>query len=201
MSKAPDTPTAPHDSVPTVGSTDDAPALKPRASFDISILYILKNEGGFVNDPADRGGATNFGITRATYQAFKGRKVSVDEIRHMPLSDAKAIYRKAYWSEYFEVLDQGVATAIFDWSVLHGTHGARELAQETANGLGAALKVDGEFGPATADAISKIDSSKFVDSYAEGIKAFFARLIARKPSQAKFKKGWNARADRIAALA
>ncbi|PAM44525.1 hypothetical protein CEJ64_20235, partial [Acinetobacter baumannii] len=55
---------------------------------------LLKREGGDVNNPADRGGATKYGITQAVARTsgFKGN------MKDLPLEVAKAIYRKNYWT-------------------------------------------------------------------------------------------------------
>lgn len=53
---------------------------------------LIKREGGYVNNPADRGGATKYDITETVARAngFKGN------MRDLPLDEAKAIYRKNY---------------------------------------------------------------------------------------------------------
>ncbi|WP_283202086.1 glycosyl hydrolase 108 family protein, partial [Acinetobacter baumannii] len=55
---------------------------------------LIKREGGYVNNPADRGGATKFGITEAVARAsgYKGN------MKDLPLDVAKAIYKKQYWT-------------------------------------------------------------------------------------------------------
>ncbi len=51
---------------------------------------LIKREGGYVNNPADRGGATKYGITEAVARAngYKGN------MKDLPLDVAKSIYRK-----------------------------------------------------------------------------------------------------------
>ncbi|MFX8421989.1 glycosyl hydrolase 108 family protein, partial [Acinetobacter baumannii] len=55
---------------------------------------LIKREGGYVNNPADRGGATKYGITQAVARTngFKG------SMKDLPLDVAKAIYKKQYWT-------------------------------------------------------------------------------------------------------
>ena len=67
------------------------------SNFPQAIAYVLASEGGFVNNPADPGGATNLGITIATLRAYRGRAVSVDDVRKLGKDEAGAIYRAHYW--------------------------------------------------------------------------------------------------------
>ena len=55
-----------------------------------AIEKVLKHEGGYVDHPADKGGATNFGITQKVYEEFVKRKVTKDEIKNMPRGNAIA---------------------------------------------------------------------------------------------------------------
>ena len=68
-------------------------------SFQLAVEKVLKHEGGFVNHPDDRGGATNWGITQKVYEKFKGRPVTLAEMKNMPKSDAIAIYKAEYWDK------------------------------------------------------------------------------------------------------
>jgi lysozyme family protein len=60
------------------------------------ISDLLAREGGFVNHPADRGGATKFGITQDTLSAWLGRAASVEDVRALTASEAGAIYRQRF---------------------------------------------------------------------------------------------------------
>jgi type VI secretion system secreted protein VgrG len=167
---------------------------------EFAIRYMLKNEGGFVNDPKDHGGATNFGITQATYSTYLGRPARVQDVQDMKIEDAIKIYRKSYWRPSFDKLDRGVATAIFDWGVLHGPKSSQMLAQQIANSLGAKLVVDGDIGPLSIAAINKITPAVFIRSFSVSVKAWFSNRVLDDPSQKRFLKGWNARADRMLGL-
>jgi lysozyme family protein len=46
------------------------------SNFDNALGFVLQDEGGFVNDPADPGGMTNLGVTQRVWQAFVGHPVS-----------------------------------------------------------------------------------------------------------------------------
>jgi lysozyme family protein len=90
-------------------------------TYDEALRRVLVHEGGYTNHPADPGGPTNFGITQADYAEFKGRAVTAAEVRAMPLADAKAIYRRKYWSRMrCDELPAGLDYTIFDYAVNSG---------------------------------------------------------------------------------
>ena len=51
-------------------------------TFDEIIEVVLEHEGGYVDDPDDRGGATNWGVTQAVYENFVGYKCDKEEIKN-----------------------------------------------------------------------------------------------------------------------
>jgi lysozyme family protein len=58
-------------------------------SFEKSIAFVLKWEGGYVNDPSDRGGETRYGISKRVYPDL--------DIKNLTKEQAVEIYRKDYW--------------------------------------------------------------------------------------------------------
>jgi lysozyme family protein len=73
------------------------------ANFDVFLPLLLKFEGGFVNDPADPGGATNKGITLQTFrgcaQNLLGLEPTLDNLKSLTDAQAGAIYRDLYWNK------------------------------------------------------------------------------------------------------
>jgi len=65
---------------------------------DAILDRIIRREGGYVNHPADRGGATNFGITAQTLGNWRklGRPATVAEVMALTETEARAIYRQQY---------------------------------------------------------------------------------------------------------
>ena len=64
----------------------------------ISVLpHVLKSEGGFVNHPNDRGGATNMGITLRTFERYLGRPASINELKNIDDKQVMDIYEKRYF--------------------------------------------------------------------------------------------------------
>jgi lysozyme family protein len=78
--------------------------------FDACISFVITQEGGYVNDPADPGGETKFGISKRAYPAVDIAALTVDE--------AKAIYRRDYWDALdLDSRPYGEALAILDTAV------------------------------------------------------------------------------------
>lgn len=120
------------------------------------IEEILRVEGGYVNDPKDSGGETNFGITVAVARAngYHGDMKKMDRKR------AFDIYAKKYWDannlDKVALLNEAIAKEIADTGVNMGTSRSAMFLQDALNVLGASpvLKVDGDIGVRTLLALS-----------------------------------------------
>ena len=66
--------------------------------FEKALKFILKWEGGYVNNPNDKGGATNKGITQTTYNAWlRSKGQNLNDVRNISDSEVKEIYYNNYW--------------------------------------------------------------------------------------------------------
>lgn len=66
--------------------------------FEKCLKQVLKWEGGYVNDPDDRGGATNKGITQSTYNRYlKAKGQQSKSVKNISDAEVKEIYYKNYW--------------------------------------------------------------------------------------------------------
>lgn len=66
--------------------------------FKIALEFVLKWEGGYVNNPNDLGGATNKGITQYTYDNWKkNRNEQTKNVRYITDKEVEEIYYKNYW--------------------------------------------------------------------------------------------------------
>jgi len=164
--------------------------------------FTLKNEGGYSNHPLDRGGPTNWGITLGDLSRHRGHVVSAEDVKRMPKSEALEIYSERYWKPLGcgLISNDNVATAIFDIGVVRGIGIPPLYAQKICNANGSKLTVDGKIGPFTAAAINEMDPKKFIEAFASKAEAGFRDIVARKPSQAVFLKGWVNRAKRLLTL-
>ncbi len=165
-------------------------------SLDEIINATVKAEGGYVNDPSDKGGETNYGITVATARAngYKGG------MRDLPLQTAKDIYRSEYLVKPgFSNFPSPIAAELFDTGVNMGPATATKFLQRAINALqGSGLAVDGKMGPATRNAVAVYLASR---SNAQDIllKALnclqgvrYIELVEGNATQRKFVNGWFA---------
>lgn len=67
-------------------------------NFKRALKFVLKWEGGYVNNPYDKGGATNKGITQGTYNGWlKSKGLSPKNVRDITQQEVEEIYYKNYW--------------------------------------------------------------------------------------------------------
>lgn len=123
------------------------------------IEALLQREGGYVNDPNDLGGETNWGITLEVARNYG----YLGAMSAMPRSVATSIYREIYWyaPKFDQVFDisSRVAEELFDTGVNMGVGIAGQFLQRSLNALNdqgkhyADLVVDGQIGPGTLKAL------------------------------------------------
>lgn len=172
-------------------------------SFDKSISILLRLEGGEVNDAADRGGHTNFGITEAVARRH-GYKGSMSEL---PLSLSKQIYKRDYWDvnrlDQVALIDEHIADEVFEAGVNCGPRTAAMWLQRAINCanidrrsrtlLTAEITVDGIIGPktlASLKAVCNVDARLVynVQNLLQG--AQYVQLAQGDFSQRLFLRGW-----------
>src|ERR1700719_3107773 len=97
--------------------------------FDACLAFTLKEEGGYSDDPADPGGATNMGITLATYRQWADNpNLAPLQVRDLSERTARAIYRSLYWNPLrADALPAGVDLSVFDMGVNAGIWGSARL--------------------------------------------------------------------------
>lgn len=175
------------------------------SDFDPAVAVVLQHEGGWVDDPADAGGETNFGWSMSTIRSLglSPRELGLDQddftpgcLRAMTRETATSLYRAHFWVPYrYSLLaDQRVATKVFDAAVNMGPHRACVFAQLSAEDLGAGvgLRIDGVLGPDTAAAINGCPEQAFLDTYGAHLAGYYRALA--KGAQAKFLPNWLHRA-------
>ena len=159
----------------------------PSSRFDASLPFILRWEGGFVDHPADRGGATNKGVTQRVYDAWRARQGQPPRsVRLIEEPEVQAIYESDYWvPPRCDLLSGPLDLVHFDTAVNMGPGRAVRFLQSAVR-----CPVDGDFGPSTALAVASCDAGEAVLAYCDAREAFYRTLVARKPDQGVFLKGW-----------
>lgn len=142
--------------------------------FDAFIDRVLSHEGGYVNDPRDPGGETNFGIAKRSYP-------SVD-IKGLTRDAAIAIYRRDFWSRVQgDKLPRAFAFQALDAAVNHGIGNAVRWMQRAAG-----VADDGIIGPLTLAAVGRADPADLVLKFNAERLRFYAKLSTFDA----FGRGW-----------
>lgn len=122
------------------------------SSFDEAFVALMGNEGGYVDNPADPGGETMWGITARVARAngYAG------EMRLLPQSTAKQIAKMVYWDPYYcDQYDPRVGFEVFDAAY----NGGKPI---TWLQKAAGVEADGHIGPVTIAAVNRTDPLKVV---------------------------------------
>jgi len=183
-------------------------------SVDDIVSDILRREGGYVNDPQDPGGATNFGISLATLRRLgldvdKNGQIDAADVRALPKSEAIRIYKQDYYQKpKIDRLPEIVQPGVFDMYVNAGGS-AISILQRLIGKFGFAVQVDAAIGPQTVTATGAALQSApdhFVDAYAIARRNYYYRLADQRPNLRKFarrrdggKGGWITRAEEFMA--
>ena len=161
------------------------------AKVELLSPFILKWEGGYVNDPADLGGATNKGITIGTYRFYRRQKgynvTTIADLKNISDAEWTDILKTLYWDKWLadSIGNQSVANILVDWVWASGSYGIK-LPQKM-------LKVtsDGIVGPRTLAAVNFFpDQKELFGKIKQERFDFIDRIIHSRPANGKFRKGW-----------
>jgi lysozyme family protein len=177
--------------------------------FNKAVITVLKHEGGFVQDPDDPGGATNYGIS-LRYLLGTGDltlgdfnhdgQIDIKDIQQMTIAQATDIYHSQWWVKYgYENLaDSDLAGKVFDTAINMGGSQAHILLQRSIRACGIVVTEDGQLGPKCFGAIATLVAAGSADALLSSFRSeqagFYRTLIAKKPIFEKYKTGWLARA-------
>lgn len=163
------------------------------ANFDAAIKVVLKNEGGYVNDVCDAGGATNFGIC--------SRDNPTMDIEHLTEASATKYYLNTWWTpNNFQLInDDGLATWLFDHAVNCGTPTVIKILQTViqdamhAANVWTGISIDGQLGPKTAELVNKYYTKDMGLKIQERLWNHYLKIIEVHPEDQKFYHGWHNR--------
>lgn len=171
---------------------------------------IIAREGGYVNDPDDPGGATNFGVTIGTMTRLgmdldgDGRVTPAD-VKRLTRAQARQIFVDHYFHRpRISKLPEPIQASVFDMYVNAGGNAVRIL-QRLLNDMGQRISVDGAIGPQTIEAAQIAYASApehLSDAYGIARRNYYYALAGRRPSSRKYarrrdggKGGWILRAE------
>jgi lysozyme family protein len=169
------------------------------AKLEILAPFILSFEGGYNKGKGDRGGATNKGVTLATWRRYgydKDCDGDIDERDVMLITEYDAIYeimKPVYWDKWQadKIQSQAIANLVVDWYWNSGAYGIR-LPQKI---LG--VKMDGAVGPKTIAALNGYPDQRELFNRLWKEREDYLRRLGANPTQKKFLQGWLNRLNSI----
>lgn len=153
--------------------------------FDECLAFVLRHEGGFVNDPDDAGGATNRGITQRTYNRYRSRrKLPQQSVALCTEQETRDIYRSEYWERFLcDVLPAPLDLAYFDTSVLFSK--PVQILQALVG-----VAVDGIFGPVTLEAVKAFPAKDLARALVHARMGAHVYSVTTRPRNVRFLNGW-----------
>jgi lysozyme family protein len=181
------------------------------SDFNKAIEIVLTHEGFYSNDPADRGGATKYGVSLRFLQSLdenlgdvdRDGDVDIQDVKSLTLDQAKNLYKSQWWDKYnySQIRDDKLATKVLDLSINMGASQAHKLLQTAVNRIGLGkLAVDGKLGPKTWAAIDVVSSEPIMKAYADEAARFYIDLTFKRirtmgiEQGGKYLFGWIRRA-------
>lgn len=142
---------------------------------------LMEFEGGFVDNPNDKGGATKYGISKKQYPDL--------DIENLTIEKAKEIYHRDYWDRYkCRFLPDYLSVALFD-SVVNSN--AKRMIKLLQKALG--VTVDGIIGNETIGAANRLPAKKVLNDFLDLRLEYMMSLKDWK----YFGKGWAARVFKL----
>lgn len=171
---------------------------------------IVGREGGYVNDPDDPGGATNFGVTIGTMKALgldlnRDGRIDATDVRSLTRAQAQQIFVEHYFRRpRLSELPEAVQASVFDMYVNAGTNAVKILQRLVAR-MGFSATADGVIGPQTVAAARDAAAAApghLADAYGIARRNYYYALADQRPASRKYarskaggKGGWITRAE------
>ncbi|MCH2097448.1 MAG: holin-associated N-acetylmuramidase [Pseudomonadales bacterium] len=168
---------------------------------------IVGREGGYVNDPDDPGGATNYGVTIHTMRRLGldldgDGDIDASDVKALTVEQAVDIFLKHYFFRpRIDLLPEALQASVFDMYVNAGGNAVKILQRMLAQ-FGQFVTVDGALGPKTAEAVRRAWNPFFVDAYGIERRNYYFALADRRVQSRKYartraggKGGWIKRAE------
>lgn len=159
-----------------------------RLRFSSIIPWLLQHEGGYVNNPNDAGGETNYGISKRSYPHV--------DIKGLTKERAAEIYYQDWWKplRLGEIDDDRLAAKILDTCVNTGRSAGTKILQAALKERGHNVPQDGYMHQQVIDACNKANIDKLLLTFIKQQGWHYAQCITNRPANAVFAKGWHNRA-------
>ena len=141
---------------------------------------LIEREGGYVNDSADPGGETKFGISKRSHPEL--------DIKNLTLEQAREIYFTEYVKAHkIDLLPEWLQEVVLDWTV----HSGSGVAVKELQRMLGVKAVDGKIGFETALAARGVGNPiSFVRLYQAQRIRFMGRIVRTNKTLSKFLPGW-----------
>ena len=172
------------------GASSAPPKTDASTNFSQCLHVVLREEGGYTNDPNDPGGATNFGITIADLREWRGHDVTPDDVKNMTKAEALEIYRAKYWNPMqCGDLPDGIDLEVFDFGVNAGIRTSVKMLQ-----LVIGVTQDGSVGPITLNAAKAANTCTVIQTFSQHRLDYYRSLASEWPH---FGAGWTNRTNSV----
>ncbi len=164
------------------------------ADYKHIIPFILRSEGGWVNDPLDTGGETNKGVTYKVWKTIFGD--THDRFMKMNQDDWNLIFKKLYWDQIIgdKINSQKIADILVDWVWGSGKFYPEINVQDILiNSFNQHITKDGNFGQHTIDAINIVDEQKLWELIVKKRFEYLDNIVKAHPTNQRFLLGWRNR--------
>ncbi len=153
--------------------------------YESAFANLIKEEGGYVNNPNDKGGETKYGISKRSYPHL--------DIKNLTLDQAKAIYKKDFWDVIRgdELPSDELACEALEQAVNMGIKTAVSFLQVVCVAEGSIdMVVDGKMGKQTLQALDGMQPSFILVAIKALAIAHYLKLARETPPMKVFLKGW-----------
>ena len=181
------------------------------AQFNIAYSKTKSNEGGYANNPNDKGGETYMGMSRVNNPKWAGWPI-IDSYKrlHGPIKTGFVIpnpqldnlvssyFKTEYWDKFEgdRITSQIVANIMFDFAITSGTKRSVINTQKAAN-----VTADGSFGTDTLTAINKAPEKDLATKILANNQAYYQALADKDPAAYKWAlNSWTQRINYFKSL-
>lgn len=178
---------APEEEIPV--ETPDIKEESPEKSqYDLIKSSVLNTEAGYVNNPNDKGGPTNRGVTLNTYSSYLGKPATIEELKNIPEEHVDKIFNR-YYNEIGgdNITDPRVRELLTDQNYNKGTTFLNRINDMLGTPRGTALS------PEAIDKINSTSPDEFLKQVLTSERNIYKRIAEKDPSQREFSNGWDKR--------